>query len=151
MQYVDDILIIWNQGDNELNNFLEHANQEHVNIKFTLEKEKNISIPFLDKLLHLWKLQNPFQNVQQTYQLRPICKRILTPPPKNLFYRVLSTTNKKYKKGDTDKLTDIFLKNNFKKDTISKFLNRIKNQNKFRKRHLTPKFPSPASREFQRP
>lgn len=50
-RYVDDICIIWNGGETELTNFLNFVNSLHPNITFTLEKETNQKLPFLDLLL----------------------------------------------------------------------------------------------------
>ena len=46
-RYIDDIFMIWTDGENSLNDFLTHCNNENKNIQF----EKTISstsIPFLD-------------------------------------------------------------------------------------------------------
>ena len=54
---------------------------------------------------------------------------------RNIFCRVLSTTNDKYNKEDTDKLTDIFLWNNFKKGIDASVRWRAKNLNRSKKAH----------------
>ncbi|XP_071453466.1 uncharacterized protein [Hetaerina americana] len=51
-RYVDDTFIIWPHGLNTLNAFLEHMNNQHPNIRFTMEIEKNHRRPFLDILIH---------------------------------------------------------------------------------------------------
>ncbi|KAK5645676.1 hypothetical protein RI129_004140 [Pyrocoelia pectoralis] len=50
-RYVDDTFVIWNHGAESLNNFLDHLNNIHPNIKFRMEVENNNTIPFLDTLL----------------------------------------------------------------------------------------------------
>jgi hypothetical protein len=37
LRYVDDCLLIWNHGIDKLHNFLSLANEQHKNIKFTME------------------------------------------------------------------------------------------------------------------
>ena len=48
LRYVDDTFVIWKHGDRELQSFLEHLNGQCVEIQFTMEKEPEGSIPFLD-------------------------------------------------------------------------------------------------------
>jgi hypothetical protein len=50
-RYVDDTFIVWPHGKNELHGFLQHLNNIHPNIKFTMAVEKNGSLPFLDVLV----------------------------------------------------------------------------------------------------
>ena len=48
-RYVDDCFAVWNQnGAENCLEFLEGLNQLHPTIKFTLEKENEGSLPFLD-------------------------------------------------------------------------------------------------------
>lgn len=51
LRYVDDIFVIWPHGEEQLNKLLEHLNNIHENINFTMEKEINNEIPFLDILI----------------------------------------------------------------------------------------------------
>ena len=48
LRYVDDTFVIWNYSDEQLEDFLSFLNGRHRNIKFTMEKETNGSLPFLD-------------------------------------------------------------------------------------------------------
>ena len=48
LRYVNDTFVMWNHGDMELQNFLKHLNGQHVNIHFTIGREDNGTIPFLD-------------------------------------------------------------------------------------------------------
>ena len=50
-RYVDDIFCIWPLNVN-IDNFLERLNDLVPSIKFTLEKENNFSLPFLDVRVH---------------------------------------------------------------------------------------------------
>ncbi|XP_071439029.1 uncharacterized protein [Hetaerina americana] len=50
-RYVDDTFIVWPHGPAALNEFLEHINSVHPKIRFTMEKEDNGQLPFLDILI----------------------------------------------------------------------------------------------------
>ena len=50
-RYVDDTFVIWPHGEEKLGAFLEHINTLHPNIIFTVEKEENNKIAFLDVLI----------------------------------------------------------------------------------------------------
>jgi predicted GIY-YIG superfamily endonuclease len=50
-RYVDDTFVIWPHGRNALQSFLEFLNNQHSNIKFTMETETEGCIPFLDILI----------------------------------------------------------------------------------------------------
>ena len=47
LRYVDDILAAFDKGQDSLN-FFNFLNQRHPNIKFTIEKQINYSLAFLD-------------------------------------------------------------------------------------------------------
>ena len=49
-RYVDDIFAVFN-NENDADQFLLYLNSKHSNIKFTIEKEKNRILPFLDILI----------------------------------------------------------------------------------------------------
>ena len=51
-RYVDDTNVLWPYGEQELNIFFEHLNSQSIDIKFTMQVEKNGSIPFLDVLVY---------------------------------------------------------------------------------------------------
>ena len=49
MRYIDDVLGVWTDGADKLHQYLQHINQAHPSIKFTIETTENSgSIPFLD-------------------------------------------------------------------------------------------------------
>jgi hypothetical protein len=50
-RYVDDTFVVWPHGKTELHGFLQHLNNIHLNIKFTMEVEQNGCLPFLDVLV----------------------------------------------------------------------------------------------------
>ncbi|XP_046400855.1 uncharacterized protein LOC124167106 [Ischnura elegans] len=51
IRYVDGTFVIWPHGEQELENFLRHLNNQHDSIKFTMEVEKDGCLPFLDVLV----------------------------------------------------------------------------------------------------
>ncbi|KAK5647843.1 hypothetical protein RI129_002735 [Pyrocoelia pectoralis] len=51
-RYVDDIICLHTANDNEVIDFLQEINLLHPKINFTMEKESNAKLPFLDVLLH---------------------------------------------------------------------------------------------------
>ncbi|BFZ01449.1 hypothetical protein BsWGS_04488 [Bradybaena similaris] len=48
LRYVDDTFILWNHGTEKLKEFLSHINNQNPAIQFTMEVEKQGSLPFLD-------------------------------------------------------------------------------------------------------
>ena len=57
LRYVDDILAAFDNEQDSLN-FLDFLNNRHSNIKFTIEKQINYSIAFLDVFISGIKNQN---------------------------------------------------------------------------------------------
>lgn len=51
LQNVDDTFIIWSHGEAELMRFLDHLNNIHPNIQFTIEKEIKEMPQFLDIMI----------------------------------------------------------------------------------------------------
>jgi hypothetical protein len=51
-RYVDDTFIVWSHGLEALQSFLNHMNEQHRSIKFTMEMEKDGTLPFLDILIY---------------------------------------------------------------------------------------------------
>ena len=47
LRYVDDTFVLWQHGEEHLDEFLKHLNGLHHRIQFTMEKEDNQKIPFL--------------------------------------------------------------------------------------------------------
>jgi hypothetical protein len=50
-RYVDDTFVIWSHGEQELDFFLDHLNSRNPKIQFTMEKEKQKQLAFLDVLV----------------------------------------------------------------------------------------------------
>ena len=54
MRYIDDVIGVWTHGEEALDEFLNHINNAHPSIKFTMESTKNHSrLAFLDTLITL--------------------------------------------------------------------------------------------------
>ncbi|XP_041461178.1 uncharacterized protein LOC121412434 [Lytechinus variegatus] len=51
LRYVDDTFVIWPHSTPDLHQFLNHLNNQHPSIKFTMETQRDNSIPFLDVLI----------------------------------------------------------------------------------------------------
>ena len=52
LRYVDDTFVVWPHGVEKVNDFLQHLNNQHPNIRFTMEVEnEHQAIPFLDTLI----------------------------------------------------------------------------------------------------
>jgi hypothetical protein len=47
-RYADDTFVIWPHDQGKLENFLNHLNELHNNMQFTMEKEQEGHLPFLD-------------------------------------------------------------------------------------------------------
>ncbi|XP_041484607.1 uncharacterized protein LOC121431166 [Lytechinus variegatus] len=51
LRYVDGTFVIWPHSTPDLHQFLNHLNNQHPSIKFTMETQRDNSIPFLDVLI----------------------------------------------------------------------------------------------------
>ena len=51
LRYVDDTFVLWQHGDAHLQEFLQHLNGLHNRILFTMEKEDDHKLHFLDVLV----------------------------------------------------------------------------------------------------
>jgi predicted GIY-YIG superfamily endonuclease len=51
-RYVDDTFVIWPESMQPVEHFLDHLNNQSSSIKFTMEKEQDEKIPFLDVLVY---------------------------------------------------------------------------------------------------
>jgi hypothetical protein len=50
-RFVDDILSVWEHGQDSLRDFLAHLNFSDSNLQFTMELEDSGKLPFLDALI----------------------------------------------------------------------------------------------------
>ena len=68
LRYVDDTFVIWPHNPELLQPFLHHLNCLRSSIKFTMEIEKDSTLPFLDVLV----TRNPQDNTIQTTVYRKL-------------------------------------------------------------------------------
>ena len=66
-RYVDDILAIWEHGEENLHKFISHINSFHPTIKFTYDFSK-LSINFLDVEVHNKLVTDFFVKPTDTHQ-----------------------------------------------------------------------------------
>ena len=130
--YVDDTFCLFN-SDCDVTIFFHYINSRHPNIRFTIEKQVNHKLPFLDVLTNN---HDPNSSLTSVY-----CKKTFTGSLTNYF----SFTSYSYKVGliktlvdraykinntwlgfheDINKLTDILKKNLFPAHLIEKIINR---------------------------
>eukprot|EP00057_Strongylocentrotus_purpuratus_P010621 XP_011665095.1 PREDICTED: uncharacterized protein LOC100890583 [Strongylocentrotus purpuratus] len=76
LRYVDDTFIIWPHSRRDLDHFLDHINQHHPSIKFTMETEQNNSIPFLDVLVTKSPSGKPAHQVYYPSTIHPYYKSV---------------------------------------------------------------------------
>uniref|UniRef100_A0AAR5NZE7 Reverse transcriptase domain-containing protein n=1 Tax=Dendroctonus ponderosae TaxID=77166 RepID=A0AAR5NZE7_DENPD len=50
-RYIDDTFVLWRHGRENLDIFLDHLNQQHLDIQFTMEVEQKHQLAFLDVLV----------------------------------------------------------------------------------------------------
>ena len=53
VRYMDDMFVLWPHGEDKLETFHYHLNSQHPSIQFTMEKESEGKISFLD--VHIQK------------------------------------------------------------------------------------------------
>ena len=131
LRYVDDTFVIWQHGDDNLNKFLSHLNQIHPRIKFTMEKEQENQLPFLDVLLK--KKQNGALS-HTVYRKPTHTNRYLNANShhhpaqffsvaKSLAYRSQHLTDKDHYKNEINTLKNVLKNNGYQRKTIEKALN----------------------------
>ena len=80
LRYIDDTFVVWNHGEEELQLFLQHINSKNKNIQFTMEKEENDLLSFLDVLAT--------KSTENRHILTDICtKNPITIPAKKRNYK----------------------------------------------------------------
>ena len=71
-RYVDDIFCIFKNREDALE-FLDYINVGHRNIKFTIEEERNETLPFLDVLISHSPTMENFETTTFTNLLTLVC------------------------------------------------------------------------------
>ena len=127
--YVDDTFVVWGHGEEELQHFLQHINSKNKNIQFTMKKEGNGRLPFLDilvsregnrlghavhrKLTHTDRYLNRYSN-HHSSQKRGIIKTLAD--------RARAICQPKHLQEEVKHLHEAFRENSYSKTEISRAL-----------------------------
>ena len=133
-RYIDDIFVLFSSPDHA-DKFREYLSPKHANIKFSIEKEEDGCLPFLD--VNIFRENNKFATnvyrkktfsgfyiksfIPETYKIRLI---------KSLLFRCFSLCSDFITfHHEIDKLKSILYKNNYSHDLVDKcikeFLDKI--------------------------
>lgn len=134
-KYVDDIFAIIKKSDEKI--ILETLNNYHNKIKFTIEKEQNGKIAYLDMLI----IKNNKKLITDWYTKPTSSGRIInfhsTQPfhtkfntAANLIEKVLHISDEKFRNNNMNKTKHILLKNNFPIPIITNIINKTLNKHK---------------------
>ena len=132
-QFVDDVYSILKRT--HLENFFQHINNLHQNIKFTMEEESNGELAFLDTLLKrdngeisvlvYRKPTHTDQYLHYSSHHQTSCKESVVSSLFNRAYSIITN------KGDLDKentrIKEVLKENGYQESIISKILKRITN------------------------
>ena len=106
LRYDDNTFIIWPHSKQQLDNFFQHLNNQHSNIRFTMETEAQGSLPFLD--VHITKATDGhlthqvyrktrhtdrylhYRSFQHTHQMGTRPQRQATPSTRTSTHQVLT-------------------------------------------------------------
>jgi hypothetical protein len=132
VKYVDDVIITL---DNKLVEKTQDIfNSFHERLKFTVEREKNFSIAFLD--LKLIRTDN--QRIITDWYTKDVSSNrllnFLSKHPYNMKFniahsfckRIISLSNPSFHKTNFLKVTDILLKNNYPRNVIQRIIKKVK-------------------------
>ncbi|XP_075163197.1 uncharacterized protein LOC142235821 [Haematobia irritans] len=128
-KYVDDLFGIIKTS--AIDKILTKFNSFDANIKFTIEKEENGSLPYLDMRLSRDKnnilidwYQKPTSSgrLLNYYSKHP--KRIIKNTAHNFIERVINTSDKRFHKQNKQKIIRILQDNSFPQNTINQLLKR---------------------------
>lgn len=117
-KYVDDLFIILR--DSAIDEVLTKFNGFHQNIKFTVEKEINSRLPYLDILIirgnnglktDWYQKPTASGRIVNFFSKHP--KRIIINTAKNLINRILNLSDIEFHKNNLRKIRDILSDNNF--------------------------------------
>lgn len=78
-RYVDDTFVVWDHGEQHFQDCQKPINGLHKRIQFTMEKEKNNKIPFLDVLAERKDHSVP-TSVYRKPTHRQMSELLITPP-----------------------------------------------------------------------
>ena len=130
--YVDDTLVIWQHGEEELARFHQHLNQQSPNIQFTMEREKEGRIAFLDVLVsrdgdHL--STSVYRKPTHTDRYIPFNShhrpRVLTGVMRGMRNRALQVCDDTSRPAEMQHLEEVFTANGFPEQLVKKTLSRL--------------------------
>lgn len=125
IKYVDDLFFII--PSEKLNHIHKLLNEYHEKLQFTVEKEKDRSLPFLDVLivvkndviLYDWyQKETSSGRLLNFYSHHP--KHQVLNTAKNFIHRVLNLSSDIYHNKNKEKIINILLDNNFSKKNYFK-------------------------------
>lgn len=144
-KYVDDIICII--PDDTVNNTLNTFNTIHNKLKFTIEKEENRSIPFLDiklirtnnnKIITDWYCKPySYNRILNYYSNHPHTTKINT--IQTYTNKIIKLSNNKFLQNNIEKITNILTKNNYPMNIIKSTINKaIRNKHYKNTEHQNP-------------
>ena len=134
-QFFDDVYSILKQT--YLENFFHHINNLHQNIKFTMKKESNGELAFLDTLLKrnngevsvlvYRKPTHTDQNLHYNFHHQKSCKENVVSSLFNRAYSII--TNKDDLRKENTEIKQVLKENGYQESIISKIFKRITDNN----------------------
>ena len=128
-RYVDDTFVIWQHGEVELARFHQHLNQQSQSIQFTMERDKECRIAFLDVLVSrdggcLSTLV--YRKPTHTDRYIPFHShhhpRVLTGVMRGVRNRALQVCDDTSKPAEMQQLEEVFTANGFPEQLVKKTL-----------------------------
>ena len=152
-RYMDDTFVVFNNED-ECDLFLDSLNSLHPSLRFTLEKESNLAVPFLDVLVE----KSPSTFITSIYRKPTFTGQYLRWNSFNpwkretnliltLSHRALAICSPKRLPSELHKIKSILLTNEYPEHVIKSFM-----AMKMKQFHALPKFgPKKMPRLFTSP
>ena len=135
LRYVDDTFVIWPQGEQNLQSFHTHLNQMSANIDFTIEKEEEGRLAFLDVLVTRSRDQLStavYRKPTHTDRYIPYHShhhpRMLTGVMRGMHDRALRICDSTSKQPEMEHLARVFQANGFPEKLVRKALSKPQRQ-----------------------
>ena len=130
--YVDDTFVIWQHGEEELARFHQHLNQQSPSIQFTMEREKEGRIAFLDVLVS-WDGDRLFTSLYRkpthTDRYIPFHShhhlRVLTGVMRGMHNRALQVYDDTSRPAEMQHLEEVFTANGLPEQLVKNTLSRL--------------------------
>ncbi len=134
-RFIDDIFFIWTHSEEDLTNFVHHANNMHPTIKFTHEYSKS-SVSFLDVNVKMTSVNN---SITTDLHCKPTDKHLYLQPsschPRHITRNIpysLALRLRRICANDSDldlrthELTDQLIRRGYNKDTVTQQISKAK-------------------------